>query len=88
MEDLARSFGGVRAVNGVSFRVPAGAMAGMIGPNGAGKSTVLGMIAGAIRPDRGEILLEGRNVAGLERSVGGAQRGDPHVPDRQRVRRG
>jgi len=64
IHDLAKAFGGVRAVDGVSFRVPRGAMCGLIGPNGAGKSTVLGMIAGSIRPDRGEILLEGRNVAG------------------------
>lgn len=74
VQDLARSFGGVRAVNGVSFRVPAGAMAGLIGPNGAGKSTVLGMIAGAIRPDRGEILLDGTNVAGST-AVSVARRG-------------
>jgi ABC-type branched-subunit amino acid transport system ATPase component len=64
VNDLARAFGGVRAVDGVSFSVPAGSMAGLIGPNGAGKSTVLGMIAGAIRPDRGEILLEGQGIAG------------------------
>jgi branched-chain amino acid transport system ATP-binding protein/branched-chain amino acid transport system permease protein len=62
--DLAKAFGGVRAVDGVSFRIPAGALAGLIGPNGAGKSTVLGMIAGAIRPDRGTILLDGESVTG------------------------
>jgi branched-chain amino acid transport system permease protein len=61
---LAKSYGGIHAVDGASFHVPAGALAGLIGPNGAGKSTVLGMIAGAIRPDRGEILLDGRNIAG------------------------
>jgi len=64
VNDLARAYGGVRAVDGVSFSVPAGSMAGLIGPNGAGKSTVLGMIAGAIRPDRGEILLAGEGIAG------------------------
>jgi ABC-type branched-subunit amino acid transport system ATPase component len=64
VNDLARAFGGVRAVDGVSFRVPSGSMTGLIGPNGAGKSTVLGMIAGAIRPDRGQILLEGHDIAG------------------------
>ena len=86
VDDLAKAFGGVRAVDGVSFRVPAGAMAGLIGPNGAGKSTVLGMIAGAIRPDRGEILLAGSNIAG---STAGRDRPagrDPHVSDRERVR--
>ena len=74
VDDLAKAFGGVRAVDGVSFRVPAGAMAGLIGPNGAGKSTVLGMIAGAIRPDRGEILLDGTNIAGST-AVATARRG-------------
>ncbi|HLY49754.1 MAG TPA: ABC transporter ATP-binding protein [Solirubrobacteraceae bacterium] len=65
VRDLARSYGGVHAVNGVSFDIPRGSLTGMIGPNGAGKSTVLGMIAGAIRPDRGSILLEGQEIAGL-----------------------
>jgi ABC-type branched-subunit amino acid transport system ATPase component len=74
VDDLAKAYGGVRAVDGVSFHVPAGAMAGLIGPNGAGKSTVLGMIAGAIRPDRGEILLDGKNIAGST-AVSVARRG-------------
>ncbi len=65
VEDLAKSFGGVHAVDGVSFAIPRGSLTGMIGPNGAGKSTVLGMIAGAIRPDRGSIALEGQEIAGL-----------------------
>ncbi len=65
VRDLARSYGGVHAVDGVSFDVPRGSLTGMIGPNGAGKSTVLGMVAGAIRPDRGSILLEGQQIAGL-----------------------
>ena len=74
VDGLAKAYGGVRAVDGVSFRVPAGALAGLIGPNGAGKSTVLGMIAGAIRPDRGEILLDGKNIAGST-AVSVARRG-------------
>lgn len=65
LEDLAKSFGGVRAVDGVSLSVPQGSLTGLIGPNGAGKSSVLGMIAGAIRPDRGRILLAGDDIAGL-----------------------
>ena len=65
VEHLAKSFGGVHAVDGVSLSVPAGSLTGLIGPNGAGKSTVLGMIAGAIRPDRGRILLAGEDIAGL-----------------------
>jgi len=65
VEDIAKSYGGVRAVDGVSLSVPRGSLTGLIGPNGAGKSSVLGMIAGAIRPDRGRILLEGEDIAGL-----------------------
>ena len=65
VQELAKSYGGVRAVDGVSFEVPSGSLSGMIGPNGAGKSTVLGMVAGAIKPDRGSILLDGHQIAGL-----------------------
>jgi len=65
VDDLARSFGGVHAVDGVSFEIPRGSLTGMIGPNGAGKSTVLGMIAGAIKPERGSITLDGQDITGL-----------------------
>jgi len=65
VEDLARSYGGIHAVDGVSFAIPRGSLTGMIGPNGAGKSTVLGMIAGAIKPDRGSIMLAGQEISGL-----------------------
>ncbi len=65
VEEVAKSFGGVHAVDGASFRVPRGSLTGMIGPNGAGKSTVLSMIAGAVAPDRGSIRLDGQEIAGL-----------------------
>lgn len=65
VDDVAKSYGGVHAVDGASFQVPRGSLTGMIGPNGAGKSTVLGMIAGAIAPDRGSIKLDGQEIAGL-----------------------
>ena len=64
VDDLAKSYGGVHAVAGVSFDVPRGRITGLIGPNGAGKSTALGMVAGAIKPSRGSVLLNGTNVAG------------------------
>jgi ABC-type branched-subunit amino acid transport system ATPase component len=63
--DLHREFGGVVAVDGVSFAVPAGTIVGLIGPNGAGKSTVIGMIAGAIQPTAGSIRLDGKEISGL-----------------------
>jgi branched-chain amino acid transport system permease protein len=65
VRDLRKEYGGVHAVDGVSFTVPAGRITGLIGPNGAGKSTVLGMIAGAIRPTAGEILYSGERITAL-----------------------
>jgi neutral amino acid transport system ATP-binding protein len=64
VQDLHRVFGGVRAVDGVSFQVLRGSITGLIGPNGAGKSTVLNMLAGAQAPDAGSIKFEGRELAG------------------------
>lgn len=63
---VSRSFGGVRAVRDVSLRVGAGHIDGLIGPNGAGKSTMLGLIAGAIRPDSGSVTFDGRDVTALD----------------------
>jgi branched-chain amino acid transport system ATP-binding protein len=62
---LTKSYGGVRAVDGASFVVHQGEFLAMIGPNGAGKSTCFNMINGQIAPDAGQILLEGRDIAGL-----------------------
>lgn len=63
--DLARSFGGVKAVDGVSFSVEAGKLVALIGPNGAGKTTCFNMLNGQLRPDRGEVLLAGKPITGL-----------------------
>jgi rhamnose transport system ATP-binding protein len=57
--DVHKSFGAVRALRGVSFAVSAGEAHACIGENGAGKSTLLKILAGIIRPDRGEVRLEG-----------------------------
>ena len=64
VHELRKSYGGVHAVDGVSFEVGRGRITGLIGPNGAGKSTVLGMVAGAIEPSGGSILFNGEEVAG------------------------
>ena len=66
VQSLCKSFGGVRAVDAVSFTVERGEFLAMIGPNGAGKSTCFNMINGQLHPDAGEILLEGQNIARLE----------------------
>ncbi|MBK9138419.1 MAG: ABC transporter ATP-binding protein [Verrucomicrobia bacterium] len=58
---LARAFGSVRAVDGVSFRVEPGEIYGLLGPNGAGKTTTLSMICGLLKPDAGDITVDGVN---------------------------
>lgn len=65
VEALAKSFGGIRAVRGVSFAVARRDIVGIIGPNGSGKSTLFNLISGRIAPDAGRVLLDGREVTGL-----------------------
>lgn len=59
---LSRSFGQLRAVDGVSFRVAAGEILGIIGPNGSGKSTLLALLAGRMRPDSGRVVFRGNRI--------------------------
>nr|WP_247887189.1 branched-chain amino acid ABC transporter ATP-binding protein/permease [Azospirillum sp. SYSU D00513] len=61
---LAKSFGGVRAVDGVSFALEPGAITGLIGPNGSGKTTVINLLSGLERPDAGTVELFGTETAG------------------------
>jgi branched-chain amino acid transport system ATP-binding protein len=65
VRNLAKAFGGVRAVDDVSFDVGAGEFLALIGPNGAGKSTCFNMINGQLTPDHGEIRLCDRSIVGL-----------------------
>ncbi len=65
VEHLVKHYGGVRAVDGVSFTVAAGTITGLIGPNGAGKSTVLSVVSGFTPPTGGRIWFDGRDVTGL-----------------------
>ncbi|MEQ6900461.1 ATP-binding cassette domain-containing protein [Nocardioides sp. YIM 152588] len=60
VEDLGKSFGAVRAVDGLSFSVRPGAVTGFLGPNGAGKTTTLRMLLGLTRPTQGRALIAGR----------------------------
>ena len=66
VEGLQKSFGGLRAVDDVSFRVEPGEIVGLIGPNGSGKTTVLNLISGATRPDAGRVRFLGQSIAGAE----------------------
>ena len=63
---LAKAFGGVRAVDDVSFTVVAGELLAMIGPNGAGKSTCFNMLNGQLSADAGAVRLLGRDVLGMK----------------------
>ena len=65
LQHLTKRFGGLTAVNDVSFGVEKGAVVGLIGPNGAGKTTVFNLITGHYRPDRGAITFDGRPLSGL-----------------------
>jgi branched-chain amino acid transport system ATP-binding protein len=61
---LSKSFGGVRAVADVDLEVARGQVHSLIGPNGAGKTTLFNCIAGALQPNSGQVLLDGRDVTG------------------------
>ena len=65
VESLTKSFGGIRAVDGVSFAVNEGEILGLIGPNGSGKSTLFNCILGQLAPSSGEVRLDGRTITGL-----------------------
>jgi branched-chain amino acid transport system permease protein len=64
-EDVARYFGGVRALDGLTFRIRTGELVGLVGPNGSGKTTLVSLLAGTLRPTRGTIRIGGRAIAGL-----------------------
>jgi len=64
VRDLGKSFGGNRAVDGVSFSVAKGELLALIGPNGAGKSTTFNMVNGQLRADAGSIQLDGQELIG------------------------
>jgi branched-chain amino acid transport system ATP-binding protein len=68
VRDVAKSFGGVHAVRGVSFDVYEGEILGIIGPNGSGKSTLFNCILGQLAPTRGDVCVDGRSVINLRPS--------------------
>jgi branched-chain amino acid transport system ATP-binding protein len=65
VRDLRKSFGGIGAVNGVSFAVHEGEILGLIGPNGSGKSTLFNCILGQLAPSSGEVRIDGRPISGM-----------------------
>ncbi len=74
IENLAKNFGGLRAVDGVTMKVKEGELVSIIGPNGAGKSTLFNLITGYIRPDEGKVFFRGEDIT--------------HLPVHQMVRKG
>ena len=65
VQHVNKAFGGLHVINDCSIRVEKGSITGMIGPNGAGKSTLFNLIAGALTPDSGHILLDGEDITSL-----------------------
>src|SRR6266536_512153 len=77
---LDKHFGRVRAVQGLTFDVPAGQVTGFLGPNGAGKTTTLRMILGLVRPSAGEALVGGYSLGMRQRlALAAALLADPQV---------
>src|SRR5437868_996665 len=65
VKNLTVNYGAISALHGVSLRVDKGDIVTLIGSNGAGKTTTLRTVSGLLRPKVGEVLFEGRNIAGL-----------------------
>ena len=63
--ELSLNFGGIQALEGVSFELRPTEILGLVGPNGAGKTCVLNVISGIYRPGKGKVLFEGKNIVGL-----------------------
>ena len=64
VHNVSKSFGGVKAVVNVSFTLYKGDVLGIIGPNGAGKTTLVNLLTGFVKPDTGQVLFKGKNIAG------------------------
>ncbi|MEI6768344.1 MAG: ABC transporter ATP-binding protein [Betaproteobacteria bacterium] len=65
VKSLSHSFGGLKAVQGVSLSIQAGSLTALIGPNGAGKTTLFSLMSGFIKPDEGDIVFKGQTITGL-----------------------
>ncbi|MFH1752409.1 MAG: ABC transporter ATP-binding protein [archaeon] len=66
LESLSKSFGGVKAVNNVSFQVKENSITSLIGPNGAGKTTLFNLVSGLMKPDEGKVIFKGEPITGFE----------------------
>jgi branched-chain amino acid transport system ATP-binding protein len=66
VKNMSHFFGGLRAVHNYDLEIELGEVRGLIGPNGAGKTTIFNLITGIYRPTEGEVVLDGRNLVGLQ----------------------
>ena len=66
ISNVSKSFGGIKALNDVSLSIEKGKITALIGPNGAGKTTLFNVINGSLKPDKGNITLNDRNITGLD----------------------
>ncbi len=84
IKDLAAAYSGIQALRGVDLHIEAGEMVALIGANGAGKSTLLNCLSGTVRPRRGSIRFEGREIAGV-RPHRVARQGLLQVPEGRQI---
>lgn len=66
LQNVSKNFGGIRALNGVSFQLSGSQLVGLIGPNGSGKTTLVNTISGIYKPNRGKIVLNGEEIGYLK----------------------
>ncbi len=69
VDRLTRRFGGLTAVNNLSFQIEPGTIHGLIGPNGAGKTTTFNVISGYYKPSAGRVVYDGRDISGMKTSA-------------------
>ncbi len=85
VENLSISFGGLKAVNNVSFGVEKNSIFSIIGPNGSGKTTIFNMISGIYKPDHGRIICDGEELVGLHPGSDRPQGHGPHLSEHRAV---
>lgn len=69
IQNLAKNFGGIQALKGISITLSGNELVGLIGPNGSGKTTLVNVIGGIYKPNKGRIVFNGANIAGLKPNV-------------------
>src|SRR6218665_2031342 len=65
IKEIRKTFGGLKAVDGLSFSIAPGEVVGLLGPNGSGKTTLMNLISGALKPTEGSIRLDGNETGGM-----------------------